>query len=227
VRPVGAYGDGMREEFRADLAAINRNLVTMSGAVQAAMSRATSALLDANETDAEEVIAADAEIDAYYRIIEDKVYDVLARQAPVAGDLRLVITSLHAAADLERMGALAEHVARIAQRRLPSCAVAAPLTAQFKEMGVVAERIAGKITKALRTHDVVAAAQLDRDDDAMDELHEALFTTMFGPDWSDGVAAAVDAALLGRYYERYADHAVNVGRHVVFLVTGESMDSDG
>jgi phosphate transport system protein len=210
VRPVGAYGDGMREEFRADLAAINRNLVTMSGAVQAAMSRATSALLDANETDAEEVIAADAEIDAYYRIIEDKVYDVLARQAPVAGDLRLVITSLHAAADLERMGA-----------------VAAPLTAQFKEMGVVAERIAGKITKALRTHDVVAAAQLDRDDDAMDELHEALFTTMFGPDWSDGVAAAVDAALLGRYYERYADHAVNVGRHVVFLVTGESMDSDG
>jgi phosphate transport system protein len=94
-------------------------------------------------------------------------------------------------------------------------------------MGAVADRIAAKIGKAMSTHDVVAAAQLDRDDDAMDNLHKSLFTIMFGPDWTEGVEAAVDTALLGRYYERYADHAVNVGRHVVFLVTGESMaDSD-
>jgi phosphate transport system protein len=214
----------MREEFRADLAAINRNLVTMSEAVRSAMNRATSALLSSDETDAEEVLAADAEIDAQYRIIEDKVYDVLARQAPVASDLRLVITSLHAAADLERMGALAEHVARIALRRHPACAVPEVLVPQFKEMGGVADRIAGKIAKALSTHDVVTAAQLDRDDDAMDDLHSGLFAVMFGPDWTENVEAAVDAALLGRYYERYADHAVNVGKHVVFLVTGESMD---
>jgi phosphate transport system protein len=138
-------------------------------------------------------------------------------------DLRLVITSLHAAADLERMGALAEHVARTALRRHPACAVTPPVASVFKEMGEVADRLAGKIGRALSTHDAVTAAQLDRDDDAMDELHRSLFNAMFGPDWTGGVEAAVDTALLGRYYERYADHAVNVGRHVVFLVTGENL----
>jgi phosphate transport system protein len=215
----------MREEFRAELGEIGRNLVSMSEDVQAAMRRATSALLGADLTDAEEVIAADAEIDAVYRIIENKVYDVMARQAPVASDLRLVVTALHAAADLERMGALAKHVARIALRRHPACAVTEPVAGIFKDMGEVADRLAGKIGKAISERDVVAAAQLDRDDDAMDELHRTLFKVMFGQDWTEGVEAAVDTALLGRYYERYADHAVNVGRHVVFLVTGELLAS--
>jgi phosphate transport system protein len=215
----------MREEFRTELNEIGRNLVSMSEDVRAAMRRATSALLGADRTDAEEVIAADAEIDAVYRIIENKVYDVMARQAPVASDLRLVVTALHAAADLERMGALAEHVARIALRRHPACAVTEPVAGIFKNMGEVADGLAGKIGKAISERDVVAAAQLDRDDDAMDELHRALFKVMFSPDWTEGVEAAVDTALLGRYYERYADHAVNVGRHIVFLVTGESLAS--
>jgi phosphate transport system protein len=213
----------MREEFRAELNEINRNLITMSEDVQAAMRRATAALLGADQTEAEEVVAAKAEIDAVYRIIEDKVYDVMARQAPVASDLRLVVTALHAADDLGRMGALAEHVARIALRRHPACAVTEPVAGSFKDMGDVADRLAGKIGRAISERDVVAAAQLDRDDDVMDELHRNLFTVMFGPDWTQGVEAAVDTALLGRYYERYADHAVNVGRHVVFLVTGESL----
>jgi phosphate transport system protein len=213
----------MREEFRTELSEISRNLVTMSEAVRAAMHRATAALLGADRTDAEEVIAADAEIDALYRIIEDRVYDVLARQAPVASDLRLVVTSLHAAADLERMGDLAAHVARAALRRHPASAAAAPVAEVFKDMGEVADRIADKIGSAISARDAVAAAQLERDDDTMDDLHRSLFTAMFSPDWTEGVEAAVDTALLGRYYERYADHAVNVGHHVVFLVTGESL----
>jgi phosphate transport system protein len=213
----------MREQFRTDLGEISRSLVTMSEAVRASMHRATDALLNAEQTDAEEVIATDAEIDALYRIIEDRVYEVLARQAPVASDLRLVITTLHAAADLERMGDLAEHVAKITLRRHPASAVAPPVAAIFKNMGDVADGIADKITQALSARDAHMAAQLERDDDAMDDLHSSLFTVMFGPDWTAGVEAAVDTALLGRYYERYADHAVNVGRHVVFLVTGETL----
>jgi len=212
----------MREEFRSELAIISRSLVNMSEVVCGAMRRATSALLAADQTDAEEALATDAEVDAYYRIIEDRVYDVMARQAPVASDLRLVITTLHMAADLERMGALAAHIARSALRRHPAVAVAEPVASIFKEMGVVAEGLGVKITKAMSARDIVAAAQLDRDDDAMDDLHSKLFSVMFGSDWSAGVEAAVDAALLGRYFERYADHAVNVGKHVVFLVTGES-----
>ena len=126
------------------------------------------------------------------------------------------------AADLERMGDLAEHVARAALRRFPGRAVPDVLAEVFAEMGKVADRVAGRIATALSTSDAVIAARLERDDDAMDELHKQLFEVMFSPKWTDNTEAAVDTALLGRFYERYSDHAVNVGRHVVFLVTGEA-----
>jgi phosphate transport system protein len=212
----------MREEFRADLAQVGRTLVVMAEAVRAAMSRANDALLKADPTDAEQVIDRDAEIDALSRIVEDKVYDVVARQAPVASDLRVVLTALHVGGDLERMGDLAEHVAKAVLRRHPAAVIPPELTEVVERMGEVADLMAGKIARALTDLDAVAAAQLERDDDAMDELHQQLFKIVLGKDWPHGVEAAVDAALLGRFYERYADHAVNVGGHVVFLVTGEN-----
>lgn len=215
----------MRDEYRADLLQVNRLLVSMADAVRSAMIRATKALLTADQTEAEEVVARDAEVNALYRLVEDKVYDLCARQAPVASDLRVVLTALHLATDLERMGDLADHVAKTALRRLPEVAVPVPLTETFEQMGSVADRIAGKISRAISSLDVVAAGQLDRDDDEMDRLHTGLFETMFGPKWTESTQAAVDTALLGRFYERYADHAVNAGRHVVFLVTGEAFDT--
>ena len=212
----------MREEFRSDLGEISKMLVSMAEGVRAAMINATSALLTSDESTAEMVIARDAEINATYRLVEDKVYALLAQQAPVASDLRLVLTALHAAADLERMGDLATLVARTARRRIPNCAVPEILTEVFREMGDVADRISGRIAKALATSDAALAARLERDDDVMDDLHRQLFSVMFSPKWTEGTEAAVDTALLGRFYERYADHAVNVGQHVVFLVTGEA-----
>ena len=213
----------MRDEFRADLAEVSRTLVTMAEGVRIALRRATSALLTANRDEAEEVVDRDAEIDALYRIVEDKVYDVVARQAPVASDLRVVLTALHVGADLERMGDLAEHVARTALRRHPAAAVPPELAEVFGRMGEVADHLAGKIAKALSTLDAVAAAQLDKDDDDMDDLERELFKVLLDDDWPYGVETAIDGALLGRFYERYADHAVNVGRRVVFLVTGENL----
>jgi phosphate transport system protein len=212
----------MREEFRSDLAQLSRTLVTMAEAVRRAMQRATGALLKVDQTEAEQVIDRDAEINALFRIVEDKVYDVVARQAPVASDLRVVLTALHVASDLERMGDLAEHVAKTALRRHPAPVVPAELTDVIERMGEIADLLAGKIGSALSNLDAVSAAQLERDDDEMDELERRLFQIVLGPDWPHGVEAAVDAALLGRFYERYADHAVNVGQHVVFLVTGEA-----
>src|SRR4051794_7016917 len=194
----------MRDEYRADLLQVNKLLVWMADAVRKAMSRATQALLAADQTEAEEVVARDAEVNALYRLVEDKVYDLCARQAPVASDLRVVLTALHVAADLERMGDLAEHVAKTALRRHPNVAVPAPLVETFEQMGSVADRIAGKISKAISSLDVVAAGQLDRDDDEMDRLHTDLFGIMFGPSWGEDTEAAVDSALLGRFYERYA-----------------------
>jgi phosphate transport system protein len=212
----------MREEFRADLAQIGRTLVGMAEAVQMAMRRATEALLKADQTDAEQVCDRDAEVDALYRIVEDKVYDVIARQAPVASDLRVVLTALHVAGDLERMGDLAKHVAKAALRRHPAQVIPPELTEVVERMGEVADLLAGKLASALTNLDAVVAAQLERDDDVMDDLHRQLFKIVLKADWPHGVESAVDAALLGRFYERYADHAVNVSRHVIFLVTGEN-----
>lgn len=213
----------MRNEFRAELSEISLTLVAMAEGVRMAMRRATDALLNADRSEAEQVMDRDPEIDALYRIVEDKVYDVVARQAPVASDLRVVLTALHVGADIERMGDLAEHVARTALRRHPATAVPQELTDVFARMGEVADQLAGKIATALSTSDAVAAAQLERDDDVLDDLHRQLFKVMLSADWSQGVEPAIDCALLGRFYERYGDHAVNVGKHLVFLVTGESL----
>lgn len=213
----------MREEFRADLQIVSRLLVDMAEAVRTAMRTATKALLTADKVAAEAVIARDAEVDSLYRQVEERVSDLLARQAPVASDLRAVVTALHVAADLERMGDLADHVAKTALRRHPSQAVPAELRGVFGEMAEVADRIAGKIAAVLSKPDADVAAELDRDDDAMDDLHRDLFTVLLGDDWPYGVETAIDGALLGRFYERYADHAVNAGRRVVYLITGVSV----
>jgi phosphate transport system protein len=211
----------MRDEFRTDLHIVSQLLVDMAEAVRAAMSKATKALLTADRQAAEAVIARDAEIDSIYRQVEARVSDLLARQAPVASDLRAVITALHVAADLERMGDLADHVAKTALRRHPSPAVPAELRGVFTAMADVADRIAHKIAGVLSKPDADLAAELERDDDAMDDLHRDLFAVLLSDDWPYGVETGIDGALLGRFYERYADHAVNAGQRVVYLVTGE------
>ncbi len=212
----------MREEYRADLASVSQTLVDMAEGVRALMGRATTALLTADQTEAEEVLHGDAEINAYYRQVEEKVYDLLARQAPVASDLRLVVTAIHVAADLERMGDLSCHVAKTALRRVPHVAVPEELVPVIRDMAVKAEEMAGKIAQILRTSDAEGAASLERDDDQVDELQRQLFGFVLGTAWRHGVEQAIDGAMLGRWYERYADHAVNAGNQVVYLVTGET-----
>jgi phosphate transport system protein len=211
----------MREEYRADLAEVTRLLVTMAQRVRVAMRDATHALLDADQTGAEQVVGQDAEVDALYRQVEEKVYELLARQAPVASDLRLVITALHVGADVERMGDLACHVAKIALRRLPEPAVPEELVPVVRDMATVTDRMAGKIVEVLANADAERAAELDRDDDEVDELNRQLYGLLVGTAWRHGVEQAIDGALLSRWYERFADHAVNAGQQIVYLVTGE------
>ena len=211
----------MREEFQADLVEVNRLLVTMAEAVRAALRKATAALLTADLTAAVAVMERDAEVDDIYRQVEAKVADTIARQAPVASDLRTVITALHVSADLERMGDLAEHVAKTAQRRHPSPAVPAELRPVFQQMSEVADRMADKITVVLAAPEADLAAELEKDDDDMDDLERELFKVLLDDDWPYGVETAIDGALLGRFYERYADHAVNIGEHMIYLITGE------
>ncbi len=211
----------MRDEYRADLAEVTRLLVEMADEARTAMARATTALLEVDVTEAEEVLHGDDAIDALHHRVEEKVYDLLARQAPVASDLRLVVTALRVAADLERMGDLADHVAKIALRRAPECAVPEELRPVISDLATACEHLADKIARALENSDAASAAELEADDDAVDELHKQLLGMMLGTAWRHGVGPAIDGALLGRFYERFADHAVNVGDQIVYLVTGE------
>ena len=150
----------------------------------------------------------------------------MARQQPVAGDLRVLVTSLRMVVDLERTGDYAVHLAKIARRRYPASAVPPEVRSIVLEMGQTAQRIAVKAGSVIASRDLDLAAELLRDDDTMDALHNKLFTTMLSSNWQYGTEAAIDVTLAGRYYERLADHAVAVARRVVYLVTGEFVDED-
>jgi len=211
----------MRNSFHEDLDAISDKLVEMTRLAGSAMNRATTALLDADIHLAESVIAADEHIDGLRKELDDQSVDLLARQQPVATDLRMVVTAMRMSADLERMGDLARHVAKVARLRYPASAVPADARATVLQMGQVAELIVIKAGSVIASKDVEAAIALERDDDEMDRLHRELYGMLLDDHWTHGTESAVDVTLVGRYYERYADHAVSVARRVVYLVTGE------
>lgn len=211
----------MRDTFHDELDQIGTELVDMSRMVASAMSRATSALLDADIALAEEVISDDERVDETYRELDDRALDVLARQQPVATDLRTIVTTLRIIADLERMGDLAQHVAKVARMRYPLSAVPPELQSTIRDMGAVAGKVVAKAGAVIATQDASTAIELEKDDDAMDTLHRRLFATLLSDEWSHGIEPAIDITLIGRYYERFADHAVSVARRVVYLVTGE------
>ena len=207
---------------RADeIAAVNADLVELTRLVGSAMNRATQALLDADLQLAEHVIAQDSLVDTLTNEVEARCFDIIATQTPSDSDLRMVIGALRIAASLERMGDLAEHVAKQARMRYPRPAVPQELRATFAVMGGIAEAIVSKTGSVIATKDVELVADIARHDAEMDRLHRELFTIVLSPSWSHGVEAAIDITLLSRYYERYADHAVSVTRRVVTIVTGE------
>jgi phosphate transport system protein len=211
----------MREQFHEELEALSDVLVEMTRLVGSAINRATTALLDADLALAETVIAADEAVDALQIQLEERSLALLVRQAPVATDLRVVVTGLRMSADLERMGDLARHVAKLARMRYPESAIPAELRATILQMGQVAERIVAKTGSVIASRDLTVAGELETDDDDMDALHRDLFTLLLDDEWEHGIETAVDVTLCGRYYERFADHAVSVAQRVTFLVTGE------
>jgi phosphate transport system protein len=211
----------MRAAFHDELEAITATLVEMGDLVALAMREGTTALLTADLKLAEKVIADDDRIDAMQHQLEADAIDLMTRQQPVAQDLRTLVTSLRMSADFERMGDFGHHIARIARMRYPATAVPPELTATIQSMGDVAGLIINKATHVIRTQDLKASVELEDDDDAMDRLHRQLFTILLDDAWSHGIETAIDMTLLGRYYERCADHAVSTARRVYFLVKGE------
>ena len=210
----------MRDAFHDDLDAIGLSLVEMSQLANLAMARATKAILEADLAIAEEVISEDERIDNLHHDLDTRTLTLLARQQPVAGDLRTIVASIRMSSDIERMGDLAHHIAKLARMRYPACAIPPELVFIIQEMGEVAQRIMSKTTGIITSRDTLAAVELEKDDDEMDKLHRKLFEILLDDNWAYGIETAIDMTLIGRYYERYADHAVSVARRVYFLVTG-------
>jgi phosphate transport system protein len=212
----------MRNVYAEQLASIDDDLQTMTRLVQQSVSRATHALLSADPEVADQVVAGDAQIDLFRDRIEDRVFELLSLQQPVAGDLRLLMAAARMVADLERMGDLAVHVAKVALMRLPDVAVPQEMLPTIRRMGEVACAMVGDVITIIAERDLEAVLQLERDDEEMDQLRRQSFRVLLGDTWPHGVEPAIDIALVGRYYERIADHAVTLARRVVYLVTGES-----
>lgn len=211
----------LRAAFQDELDGVTNSLVDLSNLVTSAIEEATHALLTANLDEAQAVIDSDDKIDLMQHELDSRIIDIIARQQPVASDLRALVTALRMAADLERMGDMAHHVAKIARLRHPGAAIPSELLLTVEEMGKVASTISRKTGEIIAAKDIERAVELEKDDDEMDKLHRKLFEALLSDDWAYGIETAIDVTLIGRYYERYADHAVSVARRVYFQVTGK------
>lgn len=211
----------IRSVFQEELDGVSQSLVDLTNMVSDSINKATHSLINADLTAAEEVISFDGKVDEYQHELDSRIIDIIARQQPVASDLRALVTALRMSADLERMGDLAHHVAKVARLRHPNSAVPNELHATISQMGVAAENISRKVANVIETRNTLLALEVEKDDDEMDKLHREVISALTDSNWNKGVDSAIDLTLLGRYYERYADHAVSVARRVYFLVTGE------
>jgi phosphate transport system protein len=211
----------LRSAFQDELDGVSQSLVDLCERVATLMEMATQSILTRDLKLAEEVIAADVAVDDFQHDLDARIIDIIARQQPVASDLRALATALRMSADLERMGDLAHHVAKITRLRHPDSAIPAELVHIFTSKGAAAVKIARKTAVVIATRNIEMALEVEKDDDEIDNLHREMISALIAPNWSHGVETAIDLTLLGRYYERYADHAVSVARRVYFLVTGK------
>lgn len=211
----------MREVFQQELREVQERLVEIATLVEKSIENATRAFNESNVSLAEAVIADDNKIDELTVSLDELAINILARQQPVARDLRIVVSALRISASLERMGDMSEHIAQLARYRFPEKVVPKSLRSTFAEMGRLDVEVAKKLTRLLETEDVRIAEEIRNDDDRIDELHLSVFDKVLGESWKGGAEDTVDSTLASRYHERFADHAVSIAKKVQYLATGD------
>lgn len=211
----------VRKVFQAELHQVGEELIEIANLVSEATEKASTAFHGADIELAQDVIAADARIDYLQNDLDERAIDILARQGPVASDLRMIVGALRMSASLERMGDLARHVAQLARLRYPDNVIPAPLRATFEEFSALDLAIAQKVSQLLETRDLELASQIQEHNVRINELHAGVFKAIAADDWNEAATTTVDVSLGSRYFERFADHGVSVARKVTYLVTGE------
>ena len=216
----------MREVFQQELREVRERLVEIAGLVAVSIDNATRAFNESNVSLAETVIADEPRIDQAAAALDELAINILARQQPVARDLRVVVSALRISASLERMGDMAEHIAQLARYRFPDKVVPKGLRSTFREMGALDVEIANKLVELLKTEDVAIAEYIRDEDDKIDALHLSVFDKVLGEKWKGEAVDTVDATLASRYHERFADHAVSIAKKVQYLATGDWVPLD-
>ncbi|MCX7523384.1 phosphate signaling complex protein PhoU [Microbacterium sp. STN6] len=216
----------MRDVFQQELGEVQERLVEIAELVASSIRDATRAFSESDVALAEGVIARDNQIDELAVLLDELSIQILARQQPVARDLRIVVSALRISASLERMGDMAEHIAQLARYRFPEKVVPKSLRSTFAEMGRLDVVIAEKLVELLRTQDFSLAEQIRNDDDLIDDLHVSVFDKVLGETWKGEAVDTVDATLASRYHERFADHAVSIAKKVQYLGTGDWVPED-
>ncbi len=211
----------MRQVFQNELHEVQDRLVEISDSVATIMEKASGAFLGGDVAKADEAIALSETNEEKALALDELVIKILARQSPVARDLRILVSALRISASLERMGALAGHIASIARYRYPGSAVPASLRSTFEEMGALDIKLANKVTEVLRNTDVDQARAIQAEDERVDELHRHVFDVVLADDWKENAMFTVDVTLASRYFERFADHVVDISSKVSYLTTGE------
>ena len=216
----------MRANYHEELSSVLDRLHEMAGLVEEAITSASSSLFHPDLEKAERVISNDARLDAMHEEMEFKCLSLLALQAPVAGELRTIVSTIRVVFELARMGDLSAHVAKIARLRYPEHAVVDELEPNFARMAEVCIEMIDLATTSLRDRDAKAAQRMAQIDTEMDTLRSEHFDVILAGGWQGTTEQAVDAALLGRYFERFADHAVAVARRVIYIITGDTPEGE-
>ena len=211
----------MREVFQQELSEVQGRLVELAKLVEVAITRATEAFSNSDINLAEQVIEDDIYIDELAISLDELSIQILARQQPVARDLRTVVGALRMSSSLERMGDMADHIAQLARFRFPEKVIAKGLRGTFKKMGERDVEIIGKLVQLLETQDLAIYEEMRDIDDIIDALHLSVFDKVLGETWKGTPVDTVDATLASRYHERFADHAISIAKKVKYLSTGD------
>ena len=220
-RPQGEEIREMRVVFQQELSEVQSRLVELADGARTIMQKASGAFLNSDVAMADEALALADSHEEKALDLDELVIKILATQSPVAKDLRIVVSALRMSASLERMGSLASHIAAIARYRYPGTAIPDSLRGTFEEMSKLDVELAGKAVELLKNTDLDLAREIQAQDEAVDLLHRRVFDTVLAPDWSENAMFTVDVTLASRYFERFADHVVDISAKVSFLQTGE------
>jgi phosphate transport system protein len=210
-----------RKTFQQELDHIRDGIVRLAAMATELIPRGTEVLLANDLRGAQSLIEEDDAVDDLAISIEDECYHVLALQQPMAGDLRSIVAALRLVSEIERSADLMVNVAKGARRIYP-CDMGPRLRGLIERMSQEAARLFKLAIDAYVEHDAALASALDDMDDRLDQLHKDYIQAIFEShhEATIDLQAAVQLALIGRYYERIGDHAVNIGTRVEYMVTG-------